>query len=69
MQKHFKSLTVFEHGKYQLTHVLSALATLNIVCFVLFVFKTILSYWLQYEVGLLHETIINVEEFKAQIFV
>lgn len=46
MQKHFKSLTVFEHGKYQLTHVLSALATLNIVCFVLFVFKTILSYWL-----------------------
>lgn len=57
MQKHCKSLIVFGHGKYQVTLVLSALATLNMLYFALFIFKIILSYWLQYEVGLLHETI------------
>lgn len=60
---------MFGHGKYQVAHVLSALTTLNMVCFVLFIFKTILSYWLQYEVGLLHEAVINVEEFDVQVFV
>lgn len=47
-------------------HVLSALVALNMVCFVLFIIRTILSFWLQYEVGLVHETIINMEEFKVQ---
>lgn len=68
MQEHFKSVFAFGHGKYQVTRV-SALATLNMLCVVLFIFKTMHSYSLQYEVGLLHETIINVEEFKVQVFV